>query len=79
MLQLTFQPDQTTQNRRQNQARDRDPDNGGHLILEEVVSVLHCRHKDVSWLDFITAKPCPKGFLSGMVNRRDYRESRCAQ
>ena len=79
MLQLAFQPDQTTQDCREHQARNRDPDDRGHLVPEKVVDVLHCEHENVSWLDFITGKLCFNVFLTCSVNGRDYRAERCVQ
>ena len=79
MLELTLQPDQTTQDCRQHQTRDRDSDDGGHLLVEQLVKVLRCGHENVSWLDFITARLGFNAFLICSVNGRDYRTARCVQ
>jgi hypothetical protein len=73
MLELTLQSDQATQDCRDHQARDRDPDNGGHLVLEQVKNVLQHWHGNVSWLDSNTGKLDADVFLTGGVNGRDYR------
>jgi hypothetical protein len=80
VLQLALQPNQTAQDCRQHQARDRDADDGGHLGLKQVVNVLHRWHEKLSLLDSTTGKVDANACVVHAINRRDYRGgSRCVQ